>query len=116
MSCHTITADVERRQCLCCMSHNPFQYRAFEADHRTNLSCCEVLDCANLSLSSLDRSLHAAVGVAVSNWALFVHDLGRDVHLNFVFDVDVARFLVAFSSSLSDDLRTTRLCARAHSA
>ena len=32
-------------------------------------------DCAKLSLDVLDCSLDAAVGVAVSDWALLVHDI-----------------------------------------
>ena len=47
------------------------------------------------SLDGLVRSLNATVGVAVSNWAFFVHDFGWDVRAGFVFDVDDARFLVA---------------------
>ena len=43
----------------------------------------------------LVRSLNAAVCVAVSDWAFFVHDFGWDVRASFVFDVDDSRFLVA---------------------
>ena len=58
MSCH---ADMKRRQGPCCTPHKPFQDSAVEADRRTNLSFCEVLDCTNLSLNGLVRSLDAAV-------------------------------------------------------
>ena len=41
------------------------------------------------------RSLKATVGVAVSDWTIFLHDFGWDVRAGFVFDVDDARFLIA---------------------
>ena len=66
-----------------------------QTNRRTNLSFGVVLDCTNLSLDGLVRSLNATVGVAVSGWTFFVHGFGRDVGAGFVFDVDDARFLVA---------------------
>ena len=54
-----------------------------------------VIDCTNLSLDGLVRSLNATVGVAVSSWTFFVHDSGWDVRAGFVFDVDNARLLIA---------------------
>ena len=39
-------------------------------------------------MDGLICSLDAARGVAVSNWAFFVHDSRWDVFPGFVFDVD----------------------------
>ena len=75
------------------MSHKPFLNGAVEADRRTNLSFCEVLDCANLPLDGLNCWLNAAV--AVSDWTLFVHDFGWDLGASFVFDVNDTRLSVA---------------------
>ena len=65
------------------------------SNRRTNLSFSVVLDCTNLSLDGLVRSLNATACVAVSDWTFFVHDFGWDVRVVFLFDVDDARFLVA---------------------
>ena len=65
------------------------------SDGRTDLSFSEVLDRTDLSLDGLVCSLDAVVGVAVTDWPLFVHDFSWDVRVGFVFDVDDARFLVA---------------------
>ena len=54
-----------------------------------------MLHSSDLPLDGLAGSLDAAVGIAVSNCALSVHDFGWDVRATFVFDVDDARFLVA---------------------
>ena len=89
------SANVDGRQCPCCMTYQPFQNRAVETNRGTNLSFSAVLDCTNLPLDGLVHSLNATVGVAVSDWTFFVHDFGWDVRANFVFDVDDAGFLLA---------------------
>ena len=76
VSCHTVTAIMERRQCPCRTSYKPFQ---------TELS--------RRSVALICRSAHASD--TVSNWAFFAHDFGWDVRAGFVFDVDDARFLAA---------------------
>ena len=48
-----------------------------------------------LIVAPVSRSMQSAVGVGVTDWALFVDDCSFDVRAGFVFDVDGARFLVA---------------------
>ena len=95
VSRHTVAANMERRQCPCCMSYKPFQDRAVQTNRRTDLSFSVVLDCTDLFLDGLVCSLNAAVDVTVSGWAFFVHDFGWNVRARFVFGVDDARFMVA---------------------
>ena len=93
--CLPVTANVECRQSPCCMTYKPLQDSAVETNRRTDLSFGVILDRTNLSLHGSDGSLNAAVGVAVSDWAFFVHDFCWDVRSSFVFDVNDARFLIA---------------------
>ena len=50
-----------------------------QAISSTDLSFGAVLDCTDLSLDGLVSLSRAAVGVADSDWAFFVHDFGWDV-------------------------------------
>ena len=50
---------------------------------------------SRLIVAPVCRSMQSAVGVGVTDWALFVDDCSFDVRAGFVFDVDDARFLVA---------------------
>ena len=60
-------------------------------------------DGAYLTLDGLVGSLHASVGVAVADWALFVDNFGWVVCACFVFDVDDAGTLIV----LQDHFLTT---------
>ena len=77
-----------------------------------SLSIRAVLDRTDLSLDGLDGSLNAAVGVAVSDWAFFVHDFSWDMRSSFVFDVDDARFLVAVQNHFLMTCGQHVLCKR----
>ena len=93
------TWNVASVQAACRTSH----FKIVVAHRRTDLSFCEVLDCASLSWDCLLGSLDASVGVAVSDGAFFVDDFGCDARACFVFDVDDAWLLVAWQHHFSED-------------
>ena len=74
MSCHAVATDMKCRQGpVLHVAKKKVKTELSRLLDCTNLSFCDVLDCAKLSLDGFDCSLDAAVGVAVSDWALFVH-------------------------------------------
>ena len=90
------SANVDGRQCPCCMTYQPFQNQGCPRPIVAPICrSVQYLIARICHWMVWFTSLNATVGVAVSDWTFFVHDFGWDVRANFVFDVDDAGFLLA---------------------